>query len=58
MHHNQEKKPFHPPGSLQCPELEKLKILPAGKGEIVQDPTQAKKVGSGSERKYTDHWHS
>ena len=51
MHHNQEKKPFHPPGSLKCPELEKLKIIPAGKGEIVQDPTQAKKVESGSERK-------
>lgn len=50
MHHNQEKKPFHPPGSLKCPELEKL-IMPAGKGEIVQDPTQAKKVESGSEKK-------
>ena len=58
VHQNQEKKPFRPPRSLQCPVLEKLKIVPADKGEIFQDHTQAKRVGFGSGRQYSDNWHS
>lgn len=49
---------FCPLVFLQCPVLAKLKIVPAGKGEMFQDHKQAKKAGLVPERQFIDNCYS